>query len=260
MTGRIRILCVDDEKSILAAIKRSFWDDDFEILNATSGPEGLEMLRRVTPIQVVISDFRMPEMNGVDFLKEVCKCWPETVRIVISGHADTGAIISAINDGQITKFIPKPWKNDDMKAAVSASIKQYCYHQEHIHLAQELRRKEGQLQRLTDRLGDFEKIFFSCPVALMLVDLDGVIIHCNDEAKELLGKDGQDLTGKNQSDFLPNEINAFIKSLIRGEALSEQCSIGPHLFRIKGSLIREREKEAVILTFDRLKEGLVSPT
>jgi two-component system NtrC family sensor kinase len=73
MDEPIRILCVDDEKSILTAITRSFLEKDYELLNATSGPEGLEILRRVTPIQVVISDFRMPGMNGVDFLKEVCK-------------------------------------------------------------------------------------------------------------------------------------------------------------------------------------------
>jgi PAS domain S-box-containing protein len=94
----------------------------------------------------------------------------------------------------------------------------------------------------------------------MLVDLNGVILHCNHKGKELFAKDGQELTGRNQNDFLPPEINAFVKSLIRGGALFEQCSIGAHLFKIKGSLIRGGEKEAVILAFDRVNEGLVSPT
>ena len=253
MDERIRILCVDDEENILTAIKRSFLENDYEILNATSGPEGLEILRRVTPIQVVVSDFRMPGMNGVDFLKEVCKYWPETVRIVISGHADTAAIISAINEGQIFKFIPKPWNDDHMKAAISDAMKQYCYHQENMQLTQELRKKEMDLQGLNDQLGHLQNILFAFPIATILVDSDGVILHCNKKGAELFAKDGREIIGKNRSDFLPDEINTFIKSLVQKEALSGQSFIDNHLFKVKGSWIRgEGEKEVMILVFDQV--------
>jgi len=256
MDERIRILCVDDEKNIPAAIKRSFLENDYEILNAISGPEGLEILRRVKPIQVVISDFRMPGMNGVDFLKEVHKYWPETVRILISGFADLAAIISAINEGQISKFIPKPWNDDDLKAAISDAIKLYCYRQENIQLTQELRRKDTELQGLNNKLGHLQSIFFAFPIATVLVDLNGVILHCNKKGAELFGKDGQEIIGMNRTDFLPNEINTFIESLIGKEALSEQFSMGNDLFKVKGSSIRGMgEREVMILVFDQVNEA-----
>jgi two-component system NtrC family sensor kinase len=253
MDKQIRILCVDDEKKIITAIKRSFLDNDFEILNATSGSEGLEILRRVTPIQVVISDFRMPVMNGVDFLKEVYKYWPETVRIIISGFADTAAIISAINEGRIFRFIPKPWNEDHLKAVISDAIKQYCYHQENRELTQELRRKNLELQGMNNKLYHLRNIFLAFPIATILVDSNGEILHCNKKGSELIGKKDQKVIGTNRRDFLPDEMNTFVERLIQQEALSEQFSIGNDLFRVKGSWMRGvGEKEAMILVFDRV--------
>jgi len=253
MDEQIRILCVDDEKNIPRAMERSFLDNDYEILNATSGPDGLEILRRVTPIQVVISDYRMPGMNGVDFLKEVCKAWPATVRILISGYADIAAIISAINDGQISKFIPKPWDEALLKAAVSDAIRQYWYRQENRQLTQELKKKDIELQGMNNDLRHLQNIFLGFPMATLLVNLDGVILYYNKKGGELLGKDEQEMIGKNRRGFLPDEMNSFIEKLIQQESFSQQFSLGNHFFRVKGSWIREEgEKEAMILVFDQV--------
>jgi len=253
MDEQIRILCVDDEKNIPKAIKRSFLDTDYEILNAISGPEGLKILRGGAPIQVVISDYRMPGMNGVDFLKEVCKCWPETVRILISGFADLAAIISAINEGQISKFVPKPWEEDHLKAAISDAIRQHCYRQENGRLTQELKKKDGALQRMNHELSHLQNIFFLFPMAMMLVDLDGVILHCNKKGGELLGKDGQKIIGTNRRESLPDEINALIESSILKDAFSMPLSLDNHLFKLTGSRIKEEgKKDSMILVFDQV--------
>jgi len=253
MDEQIRILCVDDEKKILTAIRRAFLDNNFEILNATSGPEGLDILRRITPIRVVISDFRMPGMNGVDFLKEVCKYWPETVRIIISGFADTAAIISAINEGKIFRFIPKPWNEDHLKAVTSDAVKQYCYHQKNVELTEELRRKDIELQEMNDRLRHLQNILLTFPVAAIWLDSNGEILHCNQKGSELFGKEEQEVIGTHRRDSLPDEMNTFIERLTQQETLSEQCSIGNDLFRVKGSRIKgPGEDEAMILIFDRV--------
>ena len=252
MDEQIKILCVDDEKNIPRAMKRYFLDSDYEILNATSGPEGLEILRRVTPIQVVISDYRMPGMNGVDFLKEVCKGWPETVRILISGFADIAAIVSAINEGQISKFIPKPWDEDHLKAALADAIRQYCYRQENRQLTQELKEKDIELQKMNNDLRRLQNVFFAFPLATVLVDLNGMILHCNKKGAELFGKDGQEIIGTNRRNSLPDEINALIGSSIRKDTFSGQFSIDDHLFRVKGLLIKEIGEEAMILVFDQV--------
>ena len=96
MNTDARILLVDDEQSVLNALQRFFRRSGYEaVKTCTSGREGLELFEKSGPFQLVISDYRMPEMNGVEFLSAVRARWPDTVRIVLSGYADTSAIIAA---------------------------------------------------------------------------------------------------------------------------------------------------------------------
>jgi two-component system NtrC family sensor kinase len=125
MDGTVRILFVDDEKNVLRSLERVFMDDEYEILTASSGVEGLSVLRREPSIRLVVSDFRMPGMNGVEFLKEVYKCWPKTVRMVLSGQADTSSIATAMKEGHIHKFITKPWDEDELKGAISDALEKF---------------------------------------------------------------------------------------------------------------------------------------
>jgi two-component system, NtrC family, sensor kinase len=125
MDEKIRILLVDDEISIQKAFRRLFMDSEFEILSASSSQEGLAVLSQNHPIQVVISDYGMPGMNGVDFLKEVCTRWPETMRIILSGYEETPYITSAMNSGEIYKYNPKPWNDDELVAIIEKALEQY---------------------------------------------------------------------------------------------------------------------------------------
>ena len=122
---KIKILCVDDERNVLRALERIFLDDDYDIMLAGSGDEGLKVMEESGPFQVVISDYRMPVMNGVEFLKGVYDRWPETVRIVLSGYADASAIVDAINEGHIYRFIPKPWNDDELRVTIQNSLERY---------------------------------------------------------------------------------------------------------------------------------------
>jgi len=122
MIEDVTILCVDDEANVLKSLRRLFLDENYEILTAESGQEGLALLEQHQPVQVVISDYRMPEMDGVAFFKEVHERWPDTVRIVLSGYADTAAVVAAINEGQVYKFIPKPWNDDELKVAIGKAV------------------------------------------------------------------------------------------------------------------------------------------
>ena len=146
MDEQVRILCVDDEKNVLRALERLFLDTDYEIITAISGDEGIDVLRNTRPVQIVISDYRMPGMNGVDFLREVCKYWPDTIRMVLSGYADVSVIVDAINEGQIYRFMPKPWNDEELKVAVSNALDRYFMQQENLQLARELETKNWELQ------------------------------------------------------------------------------------------------------------------
>lgn len=111
---RRTLLLVDDEANILAALKRVLRPDGYEILTASSAREGLELLA-THPVQVVVSDQRMPEMNGTEFLSRVRDLYPNTVRLVLSGYTDLGSVTQAINRGAIYKFLTKPWEENALR-------------------------------------------------------------------------------------------------------------------------------------------------
>lgn len=143
MSEEIKILCVDDEKNVLKALRRLFMDEDnYEILVAESGEHGLAMLAEEEGIRMVISDYRMPEMNGVEFLRQVYEKDPDTIRIVLSGYADTASVVEAINQGQIYKFIPKPWNDEELLSTVSAALQHQELQRQVKTMAEELKKKE----------------------------------------------------------------------------------------------------------------------
>ena len=104
------LLLVDDEENIVRSLKRLLRRDGYNILTANSGKEGLEVLNDDN-VGVIISDQRMPEMNGTEFLSQVKVLHPDTIRIVLSGYTDLNSVTDAINDGAIFKFLTKPWRS-----------------------------------------------------------------------------------------------------------------------------------------------------
>ncbi len=117
----ITVLFVDDELSILSTLKRLLRKESYDVLTADSGEQGLELLAQ-HPVDVVISDMRMPQMNGAEFLKIVKQQHPQTKRIIMSGYADIEAVVDAVNKGGICRFISKPWDNDELKTLINEII------------------------------------------------------------------------------------------------------------------------------------------
>ncbi len=111
------LLIVDDEKNILNSLERMFEEDNYLILTATSGKDGLKLLEQ-HPVQVIISDYRMPNMTGVEFFTQIKKLYPETIRIILSAYADFNAVRDAINEGAIYKFLNKPWDENQLRKQV----------------------------------------------------------------------------------------------------------------------------------------------
>jgi len=109
------IMVVDDERNILNSLFRVFKMEGYNVLMAESGKAGLELLRH-NSVAVVISDYRMPDMDGVEFLNNVKGIAPDTVRFMLTGYADTKAVISAINTGEVYRFVTKPWDDGELKS------------------------------------------------------------------------------------------------------------------------------------------------
>ncbi len=117
-----KVLFVDDELNTLAAFKRLFFNnDDVDIFTASSGAEGLKVLG-LNNIDLVISDMRMPQLSGTDFLKYVKNKYPNVLRVMLTGYADMPSTLEAINSGEVYRFLTKPWNDDDLKVTITKAL------------------------------------------------------------------------------------------------------------------------------------------
>jgi type II secretory ATPase GspE/PulE/Tfp pilus assembly ATPase PilB-like protein/DNA-binding response OmpR family regulator len=119
-----RLLLVDDEPNILASLRRVFQRENYELLFAHSGEEALSIMEK-QPVELIMTDFMMPGMNGSDLLREVRERWPDTIRIMLTGHANTDAVMGSIRDGAVYRFILKPWNDDDIRLTIALALEQY---------------------------------------------------------------------------------------------------------------------------------------
>lgn len=119
-----KILFVDDDVSILQGYERIL-HRDFPVSAANCGEQGLDTIRTAGPFAVVISDMRMPGMNGAAFLAKVRERAPDTVRILLTGYSDLDAAIDAVNNGKIFRYLTKPCEKEIMVEAIQSGIAQY---------------------------------------------------------------------------------------------------------------------------------------
>ncbi|MCL4799928.1 MAG: protein kinase [Burkholderiales bacterium] len=117
---RPALLFVDDEERVVNAL-RALFKDNYRVVTATSGEQALGMVRRER-FHVVVSDQRMPGMLGVDLLREVKALAPNTVRMLLTGYSDLAAIVGSVNDGEVYRFIHKPWNQDDLMSTVGEAV------------------------------------------------------------------------------------------------------------------------------------------
>lgn len=147
------VLLVDDEVSILTALKRLFRRDGFDILTADTGVDALEKLSNSpTPVSLIISDQRMPTMTGTQFLEKALALAPEAMRFILTGYADLNAVIDAVNKGKIHYYIPKPWNDDDLRRQVRAALAQVELRLENRRLTDLTERQNKELLALNETL------------------------------------------------------------------------------------------------------------
>lgn len=143
MSQQYQILVVDDEPSITKSLQRLFRGTDYTIHTANSGVEALKILQgNAQAISLIISDQRMPQMTGSVFFEKAKKIAPDAIRFLLTGYSDMNAIVDAINNGEIHKYITKPWDNNDLILQVRQGIAQYELVMENRRL-QELTKKQN---------------------------------------------------------------------------------------------------------------------
>lgn len=145
------VLFVDDETNILKAVRRLFKGEPFEIETAESGPAAIEFLSN-NPVQVIVSDQRMPGMTGVDLLSRIREQWPDIVRIMITGNTEMKIAVEAINRGEIYRMITKPWADEEMRATVKEALNLYSLKSEIKRLNLITREQNTELHDLNKNL------------------------------------------------------------------------------------------------------------
>lgn len=142
---KAKMLVVDDEPDNLDLLYRTF-RRDFQVLKAESGIQALEVLSTEGEVAVIISDQRMPEMKGTEFLSRTVPKFPDTMRIILTGFTDVEDLVEAINSGQVYKYITKPWDPNELKAVVQRAAETYDLLKQRT---EELRRSHSQTALLS---------------------------------------------------------------------------------------------------------------
>jgi two-component system, probable response regulator PhcQ len=144
-----RILIVDDEENVCHALRRSLRKEGYELFFGHEPAEGLELLKK-QPVDIVISDHLMPNMTGLEFLKLVRDRYPDVLRLMLTGHADMQTAIDAINQGNIYRFLTKPWDDTDLKVTLYLAFEQ-------LDLERDNRRLLAMVRRQYDLIKAIEK-------------------------------------------------------------------------------------------------------
>lgn len=168
---KCKLLLVDDEPNLTSALVRSLDRAQFEIFTADSAQKGL-MILAGNDIDVVVSDERMPGMTGSEFLSEVRKKWPNTVRMILSGQADLEAAVRAINEGEVYRFLLKPCHPKELQMTILQGL-------QHKQLVAQSRRLLQEHQKTTNLLEELEKA--NPGITKIDMDEDGAIVMREDD-------------------------------------------------------------------------------
>lgn len=217
------LLLVDDEENIIRSLLRLLRRDGYNILTAKSGAEGLEILKQ-NEVNVILSDQRMPEMNGVEFLNEVKELYPDTVRMVLSGYTDLNSVTDAINRGAIYRFLTKPWEDELLRENIKQAFHQFGLVSENQRLTGELKKanellkgdkenleynikeKSQTLKMNLAALEIFQQVLERLPVAVIGIDDNGMVIIANSTAHKVLTKNERGLIGRTCTEVLSSNL------------------------------------------------------
>jgi CheY-like chemotaxis protein len=220
-----RILVVDDEEAILETMTFTF-QDDYEVHTSTDARKALSLLDESAPFAAVLTDQRMPDMSGVEFVAEVFRRHPSTVRMILTGFSDIDAIIQAINDGHVYAYITKPWEPEQLKQLMKQAVEHHKLAVENERLLQDLRKANVFLEAVMDELG----------IGAIALDAEGVVQAINRPVREYLGIPG-DVRGRPFSELLSRKgvdrIEAAVREAEREEGVAFcDVDVDAHRFRV----------------------------
>jgi CheY-like chemotaxis protein len=267
------VLCVDDEQSILQSLKRLLRKEEYRILTASSGAEGLKILEE-HDVHLVISDQRMPQMSGIEFFAAVKERYPDTFRIILSGYTDVDSITESVNKGHVYKFFLKPWNDQSLRLEIKQALDQYDLIQANKRLHEKVLDQNEALKKINqnlemlvkDRTMELEMqnqalelsqaILEDVSLPIIGVSAEGFIAVINGAAKSLcVNGQGVEIGREISAYFsiaVQEAVNAALKTATP-QALQNHRVSGTSYDIIATPLAGRFKGKAVILSFDQGK-------
>jgi response regulator RpfG family c-di-GMP phosphodiesterase len=236
------ILCLDDERNILQSLKRLLRREGYNLLLATSGEEAFKLLEE-NNVHLIISDQRMPQMSGTEFLAKVKDKYPDVLRVILTGYTDVDSITESINKGHIYKFFLKPWNDHNLKLEIRQALEQYDLVKANRHLDETVVRQNQELQQINERLEDIVEertqeialknhalelshcILANLPIAVLGVDNDGVIVLYNEMANTMVNGGRVKMSVPLSQYFEADVMEAVSKAIETGQSVNHRCKI-----------------------------------
>jgi response regulator RpfG family c-di-GMP phosphodiesterase len=232
---KVTILCVDDEENILRALRRLLRKEPYRLLTAGSGIEGLKILEAEHP-WVIISDQRMPQMDGVTFFKKVMETHPDIIRITLTGYTDIETIKDAVNQGHIYKFLLKPWNDENLILDIRQAVDQYQLMSANQELNRRIKAQNDELKHLNEHLESVveerteelrfrnralefsQAVLSDMPVPLLGVGADGMLAMANCALNSLFKGSVYFELGRMIEEYFEPEMLHSIQQVIAGES------------------------------------------
>lgn len=180
-----KILLVDDESNVLNALKRALFEEPLDVFTAGGGEEALAVMAE-NSFKLVISDERMLGMQGSELLAQVRELYPETVRIMLTGHATLEAAMKAVNEGEIYRFFAKPWSDHDLIFAIRSAIEKYDLEAENRRLLAAVKQQTLEIKVLEKRYPGISRVEKDELGNFILPDIEGeelkrILLECDSD-------------------------------------------------------------------------------
>jgi response regulator RpfG family c-di-GMP phosphodiesterase len=225
------VLCVDDEPNILKALKRLLRREDYRLITAVGGEAGLEVLKE-HEVNVVISDQRMPQMSGTEFLEKARELRPDALRIILSGYTDIDSITESINKGHIYKFFLKPWNDQNLKLEIRQALDQYDLVQTNRSLHDTILQRNADLNLINENLESLveertrdlemrnrvlelsQAILGDAPIPILGVSAEGMIVLASKKVQDYLGEAYISSIGNSVSNVFTPDVQTVLEQVI----------------------------------------------
>jgi len=257
-----KILIVDDQVEILNSLKRLF-RDEYQVLTAESGAQALELLKEQEEVAAILSDQRMPGMDGVSFLSRAREVQPDAVRLMITGYADIDATIEAVNKANIFQYIAKPFEPDEIRQIVANAVGKYRLVQQNRRLQEELRRtnqrlfqEKNALQQQVEKqldlgnlIGDSPKMLHVLKLVQKVVDTPTTVLLLGETGtgKELLARIIHFNSNRKERMFITQNCGAVPDTLLQSELFGHVKGAFTGAIKDKKGLFEQADNGTIFL-------------